>query len=113
MSKKIVVILSDEEFEEVKLRAGLVALSAWFRALAFGGKKPSGRAVAVEVLRASDPMAAERPDVEYGSSELPSGGSVLDATSPSMNTKTPLFGKVSVEEWRRGRKPLLKPGDKK
>ena len=99
MANRVVVLLSDEEYEDIRGRAGLVPLSAWFRALAFSGKKVSRAAVAVEKIRASDPMAAERPDVEYGSEELPSGGSVM--------------AERAIERWRAGRKPLMKPGEKK
>lgn len=75
-ANRVVVLLSDEELAEVQGKAGLVPLSAWFRALALG-KKPSKRAVQVEQLRASDPMSSERDDVAYGThEELPSGGSV-------------------------------------
>ncbi len=104
-ANRVVVLLSDEELAEVQGRAGLVPLSAWFRALALG-KKPTKRAVAVEQIRASDPMAAERPDVQYGSDELPSGGSVLNAIAPPAGSKT---GKVSIETWRR---PPRQKGDK-
>ena len=73
--------------------------------LIFRRKKPSKREQAVAQLRASDPMAAERPDVEYGSDELPSGGSVmLDAVAPPIGR-----GKASVESWRR---PPRQRGDK-
>ena len=110
---KVVVVLSDDELEAVRAKAGLVPLSAWFRALALGAGKPAKRAVAVEVLRASDPMASERPDIEYGSSELPSGGSVLDANSTlKTNSQRLSVGKASVETWRAGRKPIPKPGGK-
>lgn len=111
MTNRVVVLLSDEEFETVKARAGLVPLSAWFRALALG-KKPSKAAVHVETLRASDPMAAERPDVEYGSEALPSGGSVASLDAVGISPKSER-GKVSVESWRAGRKPLDKPKDRK
>jgi hypothetical protein len=75
-ANRVVVLLSDEELAEVQGKAGLVPLSAWFRALALG-KKPSKQAIQVEQIRASDPMAAERPEMDYAAhSEVPSGGSV-------------------------------------
>jgi hypothetical protein len=81
MSIRVQVVLSEEEYAEVQARAGLVPLSAWFRALALGAKKPSR-------------AAAERPEIEYGSDELPSGGSVA----------VPLIERQRrpVETWRRG-----------
>jgi len=89
-ANRVVVLLSDEELVQVQERAGLVPLSAWFRALALG-KKPNKRAVQIEQLRATDPMAADRPEIEYGSEELPSSGSVNRPFRP----------------------PLLKPSQKK
>lgn len=41
MANRVVVLLSDEEMASVRERAGLVPLSAWFRALALSGKKVS------------------------------------------------------------------------
>jgi hypothetical protein len=73
-------------------------------------KKVSKRQKAIETLKASDPMADQRPDVEYGSEELPSGGSVLDATGVSIKAQV---GKASLPTWRAGRKPLLKPKERK
>lgn len=39
-------------------------------------KKPSKKAAHVAALKASDPLRADRDDIEYGNMELPSGGSV-------------------------------------
>lgn len=108
MGNRVQVVLSDEEFEDVQKRAGLIPLSAWFRALAFSGKKLTKRAVVSESLRASDPMSADRPDVEYGSDELPSGGSVARVE----NTRTRTERVIAEAGWRKGRKPLLKPKEK-
>ncbi len=68
--------------------------------------KQSKKAQAIEKIKASDPVGAERPDVQYGSDELPSGGSVLNAIAPPAGSKT---GKVSIETWRR---PPRQKGDK-
>lgn len=35
---RVVVLLKDEELADVKKRAGLIPLSAWFRDLAMGGE---------------------------------------------------------------------------
>jgi len=76
-ANRVVVLLNDDELADVQGKAGLIPLSAWFRALALGAKKPNKRAVQVEELRASDPMADERPEIDYAAhSEVPSGGSV-------------------------------------
>lgn len=66
------------------------------------GKKLSKREQKIAAIRAQDPMADQRP-------ELPSGGSVLDATGVSIKAQT---GKVSLPTWRAGRKPLPKPKDR-
>lgn len=70
--------------------------------------KMSKKAAQVQKLRASDPLGADRPEIEYGSDELPSAGSVvtLDAVGVPANASQ---GKASMESWRSGRKPLLKP----
>jgi hypothetical protein len=39
-------------------------------------KKKSRKAIHAEELKASDPMGAERDDIEFGNTEVPSGGSV-------------------------------------
>ena len=109
MSERVQVVLSEDEYADVKRRAGLVPLSAWFRALAFSGRKLTKRAVISESLRASDPMSADRPDVEYGSDELPSGGSVAKPE----NAITQTGRRVPEAGWRKGREPLLKPKEKK
>ena len=119
-ANRVVVLLSDEELSQVQAKAGLVPLSAWFRALALGAKKPNKQAVHIEKLRALDPNAHNRPDVEYGSDELPSGGSVGVPLPPTPTPgQVPMsdviggHGKTSIRNWRAGRKPILKPGEKK
>ena len=67
-------------------------------------------------LAALDPVGAAREDVELGNFELPRGGSVsqprtsLDAVAPLAGSQT---GKASMETWRAGRKPLMKPKERK
>jgi hypothetical protein len=98
MANRVVVLLSDGELEVVQQKAGLVPLSAWFRALALGAKKPSKQAVQAESRKAADPIAQTlgREDIDYmNPDELPSAGS------------------VGAPDWRANRKPLLKPKDRR
>jgi hypothetical protein len=71
-------------------------------------KRKSKKAAAIEALKASDPMSSERPEIEYGSAELPSGGSVSVVGAAGL--ARPSAPNV-MQNWRAGRKPLLKPGD--
>jgi hypothetical protein len=72
-------------------------------------KSATRKQLAIQALRDSDPMAAERPDVEYGSNELPSGGSVA---KPENAITRPT--RITEEaKWRKNRQPLLKPKDRK
>lgn len=79
------------------------------------GKVAKRVVIEAQARKASDPLASvvERDDIDYTKpDELPSGGSVayLDATGPSVASGK---GKVAMASWRAGRKPLLKPGEKK
>jgi hypothetical protein len=73
-------------------------------------RKLSKKAAHVEALRASDPMADERPEIDYGNTELPNGGSVSVVGAAIPTAQRPA---ASMGDWRAGRKPLLKPGDRK
>lgn len=80
-------------------------------------RKQSRKAAAIEALKASDPMANQRPEIEYGSDELPSGGSIVAA---KIRSDIEVFKQdlnrppeVAIADWRAERKPLLKPGGKK
>lgn len=77
-------------------------------------RKLSKKAAHIAALKASDPVATvlERDDIEHGNMELPSSGSIATVdvvANPVGSTQ----GKASVETWREGRKPLLKPKDKR
>lgn len=83
-------------------------------------KKLSKREQKIAAIRAQDPMADHRPDIEYGSDELPSAGSVartvrhLPSDLQAGEPVTILKGVVrSIPNWRAGRKPLLKPSERK
>lgn len=75
-------------------------------------RKQSKKAAAIEALRASDPMAGERSEIEYGSSELPSGGSVSVVGAAIPIARQRPSGKSDAYQ-DRYRGPLLKPGDAK
>lgn len=86
-SNRVVVLLTDGELEDVRRRAGLVPLSAWFRSLAF----PVGVSVRI---------ASEGRVQRVMGEEAPRH---LDAVSENR-------GKATVETWTR--QPLLKPSEK-
>ena len=80
---------------------------------------------AIAELRASDPMADERPEIEYGSEVLPTSGSVNAKKSAAVLSEREIIAtqaarKAKWEEERRNRPPdayreryrgpLLKPG---
>ena len=72
--------------------------------------RKSKKARHVEALKASDPLGADRPEIEYGSAELPSSGSVgvVGAAVPIQKAAP----SKSMVDWRADRKPLLRPGEK-
>lgn len=75
-----------------------------------GGKKLSKAARAKQELAASDltAQAVGRDDIEYGTdTELPQGEHVTRITKPAV----PATGRLAA--WRSGRRPLLKPKDRK
>ncbi len=81
--------------------------------------KPTKEHKAAAERRAADPLAAalERDDIDYMKpDELPSAGSIgaavgryIDEANRDLNRPP----HMSVANWRAGRKPLLKPGEKK
>jgi len=85
---------------------------------AMAGKSPKSskrEVVAAQKRKAEDPLSTvvDRNDIDYvNPDELPSGGSVasLDAVGPLASDGR---GRASVENWRAGRKPLLKPSERK
>jgi hypothetical protein len=73
-------------------------------------RKLSKKAAHVEALKASDPLGAEREDIEHGNMELPSGGSVA-----IVGAATPVARRATVKSdayHDRYRGPLLKPGER-
>ena len=75
-------------------------------------RKPNKRETAIRERAAGDVVAqaAERDDIDYSDVESTPTTHVatLDAVSP-----TGPVGKVSMENWRANRKPLLKPSARK
>ncbi len=97
MANRIVVLLADDEYGAIKAVAGLVPLSAWFRALG---------------LRECGVVAA--------GGEIKTGG--LKRTYPHSEPREPIkarelvdreLQKLALSDWRSGRKPLTKPSEKK
>lgn len=81
-------------------------------------RKRSKKDAHVEALKASDPMGAERGDIEHGNMELPRGGSVAVVGAAGYNQipsslPPPIIDDNPLQTWRATRKPLLKPGDTK
>jgi hypothetical protein len=78
------------------------------------GKKPSRREAAIQERAAGDIVAqkTERDDIDYSDVESTPTTHVamLDATGPPLADG---MGKVTTENWRANRKPLLKPKDRK
>lgn len=75
-------------------------------------RKSSRRTRAIKERAASDyiAQAAERKDIDY--SDVDSTPTTHVATLDAMAPTGPV-GKVSIENWRANRRPLLKPKDRK
>ena len=78
---RVVVLLKDEELAEVKNRAGLIPLSAWFRDLALGGEPRK----AVIITATADAANAADNEHKRGSLKEPVSGTQQNA-SPEMAT---------------------------
>lgn len=64
MANRVVVLLSDEEFEDVKGRAGLVPLSAWFRSLIPVPEDSLGGKLSAEEFEAVKPVLLTESSME-------------------------------------------------
>lgn len=112
--------LSDEVVEAIEgKKAAGTSPDRFLWSLIFKQKKPSKREQVAEALRASDPMADERPEIAYGAhEELPSGGSVAVVGAARPVERTQSARKHSLHS---GTRPIagcsecaaLKPKDRK
>lgn len=70
-------------------------------------KKQNRREKAIAERAADDVIAqrAEREDIDYSDVDSTPTTNVADLG----RARVPLIGKVALDEWRRNRKPLLKP----
>lgn len=113
--------LERDETQGETLEAALTALEAGDAMKAIGGaiagslRKQTKKEKVAADLAATDLTAqvVGRDDIEYGSHEVaPKGQHVanLDAVGSPLGGGR---GKATVETWRKGREPLLKPSEKK
>lgn len=73
-------------------------------------KKPSRKEKVIQERAAGDATAkaVEREDIDYSDVESTPTTNVAHLKSD----RVPLIGKVALDDWRRNRKPILKPKDR-